>query len=266
MHLLSGARDTLRRVFRKGTPRHRHVFICGLHRSGTSVLHDILKAHPRITGFSSTGKPKDEGQHVQSIIGRDADFGGPGVFCFHPGAHLTESDVATYREQLPHMIASWEHHWAPDTPVRVEKSPPNLVRSRFLQSIFDDARFVFIVRHPLAVARATQKWSLLPEERLFRHWFQGHRIMLADRAFIRRSCCVRYEDLAADLSGTLARIWRAIGIPGTTIDASAFADHNPRYLEAPAGYDVNADERALMARFGYDLASPHTRFDRRYGW
>ena len=36
-------------------------------------------------------------------------------------------------------------------PVLVEKSPPNLVRTRFLQALFPDARQIVVTRHPIAV-------------------------------------------------------------------------------------------------------------------
>lgn len=245
---------------------HSYLFVCGLHRSGTSALHEILKLHPMITGFSDTGKPKDEGQHLQSVIGKDGDFGGPGVFCHHPEAHMTEADVSTYRERLPELIASWEQLWAPERPVRIEKSPPNLIRSRFLQAVFDDARFVFIVRHPLAVARATRKWSYDSEEKLFRHWLQGHRVMLEDAPYIRQSCCVRYEDLVADLNGALAPVWRMAGVPALTIDASNFSDHNPNYLQEGANFALDEDEQRLIARFGYGMAPPFTHFGQAFGW
>ncbi|MCX7356743.1 MAG: sulfotransferase [Alphaproteobacteria bacterium] len=243
-----------------------HLFICGLHRSGTSALHEILKLHPAITGFSGTGKPKDEGQHLQSVIGVDGNFGGPGDFCFHDGAHLTEWDVGAYQARLPKLMSSWEALWAPDRPIRVEKSPPNLIRSRFLQAVFGDARFVFIVRHPLAVARATRKWSHASEEYLFRHWLEGHRLMMEDAPHIQRSCCIRYEDLAADLNGTLERVWRVAETPGLTVHGDSFSDHNPNYLDASARFQLSAVELKLLASFGYELEPPFTRFDQRFGW
>lgn len=247
----------------------RHVFICGLHRSGTSPLHDILKSHPLVTGFSNTGKPKDEGQHLQTVLGRDGDFGGPGAFCHDPAARLTERDIPAYEERLPELKASWEALWAPDRPVRVEKSPTNLIRSRFLQAAFEDARFVFIVRHPLAVARATRKWSHAGEEKLFRHWIAAHRIMVEDAPFIKRSCCVRYEDLACNLNAALARVWELAEVAPIDVDASHFVDHNPAYFEAPVRFPLDAEERALLARFGYELSyepPPRTRFDQPFGW
>ena len=35
----------------------------------------------------------------------------------------------------------------------VEKSPPNIVRMRYLQALFPRASFVMILRHPVVVAR-----------------------------------------------------------------------------------------------------------------
>lgn len=246
--------------------RRTHLFICGLHRSGTSALHDILKLHPLMTGFSGTGKPKDEGQHLQTVIGVDGDYGGPGAFCFDERAHLTEENVSAYRERLPDLFASWERLWAPDRPIRVEKSPPNLIRSRFLQAVFSDPRFVFIVRHPLAVARATQKWSYAKEEQLFRHWLQGHRVMMQDAPFIQRSCCVRYEDLIADLHGALERVWGLAGVSPPSPSTHIFSDHNPNYLSAGSDFELNADDQRLIASFGYQLEPPFTHFDQRFGW
>lgn len=142
----------------------------------------------------------------------------------------------------------------------------NLVRSRFLQAAFSDARFVFIVRHPLATARATQKWSHASGEHLCRHWLQGHRIMMEDTPLIRQSCCIRYEDLAADLNGTLMRVWDLAGVPAIAVHADSFSDHNPNYLESGADYQLSAAERRLLEAFGYELESPFTRFDQRFGW
>ena len=36
----------------------RMVFVCGLHRSGTSVVHRCLREHPEVSGFSDTGVPR----------------------------------------------------------------------------------------------------------------------------------------------------------------------------------------------------------------
>ena len=43
------------------------VFVGGLHRSGTSLVHRCLALHPAVSGFSGTGVPEDEGQHLQTV-------------------------------------------------------------------------------------------------------------------------------------------------------------------------------------------------------
>jgi len=244
----------------------RHVFICGLHRSGTSPLHEVLKAHPEVTGFVNTGVPKDEGQHLQSVLEPDGAFGGPGEFCFDNHARLTEADRPTYATRLPTMRAEWERHWERDRAIRIEKSPPNLIRTRFLQSAFADARFVFIVRHPLAVARAMKKWKRISEERALRHWLAAHRIMLQDARRLRRSVCVRYEDLTADLNGVLPRVWHAMEATPIDADVSAFTDQNSAYLTHAHQMPLSWDDRRVLANFGYSLEPPYVDTERRYGW
>ena len=70
---------------------HRFVFLAGLHRSGTTLLARLLAAHPEISGFSGTGVPADEGQHLQSVYPAAKEYGGPGRFGFAPESHLTEA-------------------------------------------------------------------------------------------------------------------------------------------------------------------------------
>jgi hypothetical protein len=240
-----------------------HLFIAGLHRSGTSALHDMFRAHPAVTGFRNTGAPKDEGQHLQNLMGRDGDFGGPGAFCFDPAARLTESDALSCSEaQRAMLVAAWEALWEPDRSVRIEKSPPNLVRSRFLQAIFPDARFIFIVRHPLAVSRATAKWSRAPFESLMRHWVVAHRIMLEDIRRLRRAILIRYEDLANDIDKVWPRLLEFAGLPAFAAQPAQFSDHNHAYFADAAidsSYGLEADHLGVFARFGYALDAPLVR-------
>ena len=61
-------------------PGHLLVFVGGLHRSGTTPLARALSAHPDISGFSNTGVPEDEGQHLQDVYPPAYVLGGPGRF------------------------------------------------------------------------------------------------------------------------------------------------------------------------------------------
>ena len=46
----------------------RYVFVCGLHRSGTSLITRSLMDHPEVSGFRDTGAIEDEGQFLQTVL------------------------------------------------------------------------------------------------------------------------------------------------------------------------------------------------------
>lgn len=204
-----------------GTEGHRFLFIAGLHRSGTSIVHRCLRDHPQVSGFMETGAPEDEGQHLQTVFPPARHFGGPGRFGWHPGAHQTEAEVSPgAAEQL---WREWSPHWQLDRMVLAEKSPPNLLRMRFLQRCFPASYFVVVTRHPVATAYATRaftrrrfrKWRHRSIGTHLRHWFHCHRIFETDRAHVRNLMVLRYEDFAADPQGALGRVAAFVGIqPG----------------------------------------------------
>lgn len=245
--------------------KRTHVFICGLHRSGTSILNKMIQSHPDITGFSGTGASEDEGQHLQTVLPHDGKFGGPGEFCFDPRVHLTERDFPRYAGQLPLIKQAWELHWDDSMMVRVEKSPPNLIRSRFLQASFPDARFIFIVRHPIVVAMATQKWSESSIETLISHWIAGHRIMLEDTAHLNCLHVVRYEDIACAPVSALSHMWEFIGVDAFNIDGSLFQSRNTSYLDrfqhlCPLNQSLlSEDVTSIFRRFAYTLDAPYSQ-------
>ncbi|MGH3016642.1 MAG: sulfotransferase family protein, partial [Gaiellaceae bacterium] len=159
----------------------RLVFVGGLHRSGTSLLTRCLMQHPLVSGFEGTGVPEDEGQHLQTVYRPAKDFGGPGRFAFDPDVRLAEDSPLVTDESRRRLMEEWGRWWDTTKPVLVEKSPPNLVRGRFLQALFPGARLVMMQRHPLAVAYATQKWSRTSLRSLVRHWLAAHEAFEEDR-------------------------------------------------------------------------------------
>ncbi|MEL6971146.1 MAG: sulfotransferase [Bacteroidota bacterium] len=169
------------------------VFISGLHRSGTSILHRTLSASNQISGFSGTGVPEDEGQHLQSVYPPARAYGGAGRFAFAKEAKLDENSTLISLENRAKLLNEWKVHWDASKPIWIEKSPPNIIRTRFLQTLFPEAFFITIVRHPVAVSLATQKWSKTALPELIRHWIAAHNIYKEDRTHLKNELFFSYE-------------------------------------------------------------------------
>lgn len=239
---------------------HRFIFVGGLHRSGTSLMHECLRQHPSISGFHDTGVPEDEGQHLQTVYPTARAHGGPGRFGFDPAAHLVENASIATPTHRQRLMAAWQPYWDLSCPVLVEKSPPNFIRMRYLQALFPDALFVMMTRHPVPVSLATQKWSQTTPDSLLDHWRICHETFEADRPLIKNLMLIRYEDFVAAPQDTVNRIYRRAGLAEHACTVSV-ADANADYMERwrsladPTGANARAAEalQSYAARFGYRL-------------
>jgi hypothetical protein len=237
---------------------HQLVFVGGLHRSGTTLLADLLGEHPEVSSLQGTGVTKDEGQFLQDVYPLGRESGGPGRFAFGERAHLTEADVGSADAARAKLLRSWTPFWDATRPVWVEKSPPNLLRFRYLQHIFPEASFVAIVRHPVAVAYATQKWSKGPISRLIAHWLHAHEQFEADRPLLQRIAFVRYEDLVLEPVATLAQLDNQLGLRPHVPREELRRETNDRYLRRWSdGRHVTARGRVALntRRFESRLAA-----------
>lgn len=232
------------------TDGRRLIFLAGLHRSGTSLLHRCLSDHPHISGFENTGAFEDEGQHLQTVYPPAYSFGGPGLFGFAEGAYLDERAPLATPENAHRLLSEWEPFWDTNKRMLVEKSPPNLIRTRFLQSLFPGSRFVVVLRHPIAVSYATQKWTPATVwiQTLLKHWLTCHERFERDRAHLDHVHVLRYEDFVASPERELNRIHR-------------FLDLDPVPLQREVRPGVNDDYFAIWARRRRNpLTRPYTSY------
>jgi hypothetical protein len=243
-----------------GAPRL--VFVGGLHRSGTTLLARCLTAHPEIGGLRGTGVPEDEGQHLQDVVPTARALGGPGRFALRPEAHLTEGSALVGEASRQRLLEAWAPYWEA-RPVLLEKSPPNLLRTRFLQALFPEAAFVMVTRHPIAVSLATRKWCHRPIPSLLRHWLAAHRTFRGDRPSLHRSLVVPYERLVAEPERTLSEVCGFLDLAPRAPADSVRRDGNARYFArwrralggplAPYARWVAARYEPEVRDFGYSL-------------
>jgi len=210
--------------------QHRFVIIGGLHRSGTSLVHEILRGSPVASGFSGTGFPQDEGQFLQSVYPRASVFGGPGRFGFDPASHMDESHPLATAGNAEQLLREWSAHWDMSKEFLLEKSPPNLVRLRFLQAMFPGSRCLVILRHPLAVAYATRKWSRTSIPSLLEHSIVCYERFRSDMDRLRHVAVVRYEDFVQDSQPTMDRITDWLGMPRIAIAHEIRPEVNAKYF------------------------------------
>ena len=238
------------------------------------MLYRYLAEHPEVSALSGTPRPAGEGQHVQTVYPADTWHGKAGRFAFRPEARFTEDSPLVTDENRRRLFEAWSRYW--------DTSPPNLIRTRFLQALFPESYFVVLLRHPIPNALATQKWDPHTKPHsLVEHWLRAHELFADDVPHVRRVHVLRYEDLVDDPDGELGRVFASLDLddpsPGrpraegvnvdnfqsdrtlrTGVNGKLFKDRRGRRRSAAWIY-YEALERRYERRvraFGYSLRDP----------
>jgi len=229
--------DERRRIVENGAAREfkRIIFICGLHRSGTSLLEQHLSANYEACRLRAR-VPENEGQFLQDVYAMERPYGGPGHFAFYEqttGRALTDPALAaSHRARLLQVWSPWLDG---DGDVLIEKSPPNLVRIAYLRSVFPQARFIIWTRDPRAVTLATRKWTSTAIPLLMMHWnvaYMKAMDVLADDCII-----ASYERFCAAPQVEMRRLAEFCGLRrrGTPLPVApkfrAIVNRNREYLD-----------------------------------
>lgn len=176
--------------------RCKYVFVCGLPRSGTSILGRNIARMESCTGLAGTGVIEDEGRFLQDVYPTEDACGGPGRFGFDPRAHLTETSALLTPGNAAKLRASWHAYWDNSKTIFVEKTPANLLMTRFLQAAFPNSYFVVIKRHPIPVGMAARKWKVNVTSlyNMFEHWLHCHALFDEDKRHLNHVYELSYED------------------------------------------------------------------------
>ena len=186
---------------------HRYVFVCGLHRSGTSLVTRMIAGLPGVAGIEGAPVPENEGVYLQGAIPHTARDGVPMHFATDPAQHHVEGSAYDRLETKRRIEADWAP-WFAEAPWRVEKSPVNLTRMRLYQQLFPMAQFVVVTRHPEAVAGAVRKWRDMPFGAMIDHWIDAHRVVAGDLPFL-HAALVLHDDRGAAADHTKCVFWLA---------------------------------------------------------
>ncbi|WP_221583746.1 sulfotransferase [Microbacterium sp. G2-8] len=193
------------------------IFVGGMHRSGTTILADILSSADDAAGLDGSGAHMGEGQFLQDVYPVDNSFGGVTRWAFDPRTHMTEVDAQP--DMARRLWDAWSPWWGDDAQFLVEKSPLNIVRTRFLAEVFPQAKFVIVTRHPIAQSLAVHKWARTVRERagdqfsrLVELWLAAHRTAQRDIDRLDNVRVVRFEHLVTQPRGELDRLSEFLGV------------------------------------------------------
>ena len=127
----------------------RPVFIIGCGRSGTTILGKILSKHKNVTYLNEPRK-------LWFSVYPETDIWSHEAYQRDGKLLLTEDDASKSKNKKISRIFRYET-FKSGNPVLVEKLPINSFRLYFIKSIFPDARFIYIYRNGLEVARSIEK-------------------------------------------------------------------------------------------------------------
>jgi hypothetical protein len=99
-------------------------------------------------------------------------------------------------ENVARLRATWHSYWDNTKTIFVEKTPENLLMTRFLQAAFPNSYFVVIRRHPVPASIGGQKWTvnITSLNRMFEHWLHCHKLFEEDKKYLSHVFELTYEE------------------------------------------------------------------------
>lgn len=187
------------------------VFVVGFPRSGTTLLEQLLDAHPALVSF-------DEQPFLQHIVRRLTADGGN---VFERIQNVTSQQWLEQREAYFNEVALV----APSIKTQrvVDKNPLNMVRLPMLQNFFPKAQVILAIRHPcdvvlscymqhfrapaFALTFETLESTAQMYDKVFSHWYQSvEQVKLPVLEW-------KYEDLVADTEARARALFEFLGLP-----------------------------------------------------
>ena len=187
------------------------VFVVGFPRSGTTLLEQLLDAHPELVSF-------DEQPFLQHLVRRLGADGGDvceAINALSPARTAVERTA--YFAEVAEAAPGAENQRA------VDKNPLNMVRLPLLQNFFPRSRIILAVRHPcdvvlscymqnfrapaFALTFETLESTAQMYDRVFTHWYTAAgQLQLPVLTW-------KYEDLVADTEGRARVLFDFLQLP-----------------------------------------------------
>jgi hypothetical protein len=213
------------------------LFVVGCNNSGTTLLVEILQSHELIRSL-----PK-EGQRITKAIPNSAPLGVGRVFTQRLDLfRKTEADAG---DCVPRLRWDWAYFSDGRAGIRLEKSPPNTLRSRWLQRYFSPARFLVLVRNPYAVCEGISRRRGHSIEEAALHWRLVHEILDEDMPHLEKCLTVKYEDFCEQPRQQFDRIQRFLGVDAPFDPALLTAEFKAHNMDGAPQQLQNFNARSI---------------------
>ena len=226
------------------------VFILGCYNSGTTLLQRLMMDHPEISGMPA------EGVAFTDVLVRPEEYGWPRAWFKCKTTIESDSDYSDKGARRLKKQWSWVLE-KPRSPLVVEKSIVNVVHADFLNSYFDNPKFVHLIRNGYAVSEGIRR-KALPGKWRNKEIDGNYPIELCAQQWVETLNCVEqlkskrldilevtYEDLTRDPDKTLSRICGHLGIedPASAVANQKWLVHGAR----KSIHNMNADSVSRMS-------------------
>jgi len=183
--------------------RVRWLFVLGCTNSGTTLLSYLLSLHPQIDPLGYIGC---EGQWSWHMITPKGVVEGRLFTENLDKFRNPQVNVRLVKAEWLNKRRGWNGLYV------LEKSPPDSVRSLWLQEHFSPAWFIGIIRNGYAVAEGIRRKANVPVARSGRHWNKTVKIMLEDSEHLERFTLIRYEELTTRPLDVLRELEHWLGL------------------------------------------------------
>jgi hypothetical protein len=205
----------------RGRPRRDDeelpVFVVGFPRSGTSMVEQILSAHPDISGGNELILAQRMTEHAARWLGSDQPY----PACLD--ALAGPSGDQALRRFRDYYLGELRTLAILDPGVRrfTDKMPLNELHLGMLSLVFPEARIVHVLRHPLDIITSCYFNELQHGDNFAYDLECAARHYVLIMELVEHYCReldmhyhrVRYEDLVADLASGARQLLDFVGIP-----------------------------------------------------
>lgn len=189
-----------------------HLFLLVPNNSGSSILHELIATS------NSVATLPVEGQFCKQFIGPNP-------------INLNVKHIFTEKEEIFANVKNyewkvikneWEMYWQrsrPNAPIKLEKSPPNILRAEMLKGMFLDCKFIMMIRNPYAVVEGILRGNPAANlDQAARHAVRVLEIQLENSEKYLNDLVLRYEDLTENTLEYCNRIMNFLGIADIVYD------------------------------------------------